>query len=530
MALEPSLTSTASSTINAGDVFVSQIVDDIAAVQANLDEVEADLQDQIDALDSDVDTRISVAVKKTSVHAVRDLSCTVSNYSGSVPSNNYTALQAFFDGCTRNGVYNAELLLPPFEIFFSGDPLRTPQKVGGVTIRGIAPVGYTLGSQDFGGVNLGGQCAVLTRIDCSGTDHVEDEVLILQGAGVRLQDFELRGARMNVFGTLDTPASSCALLIEGRSSPSSGKHVIDGVKFSCAKVAIEASGYYADGVWSDSSDHADHTTYNNFHTYFVDTFFVCDNINSISHVFNHGILHNPLTSYGEVLAFDCRKGGNVRVNYLDFNTPHVCVCRWGYGGNPGNNWSQNNNRFYMADGRFDTPQMFYSTGTVVVSGGVATLTGGTWPSWASNAGGATLRIGNRRYKVRTRTSDTVLALYDTSASESSSAYSLAHCSLTLFRNGMAASDSYREVSVRIGMHLGHAAQDNNVVSSSIGPQYDPKYLVELGTTRVPDSGSSSLMPYTDIFFDVTNLPVTNYTTPHGKTWTNSGNGPWKTLV
>jgi hypothetical protein len=54
MALEPSLTSTASSTINAGDVFVSQIVDDIAAVQANLDEVEADLQDQIDALDSDL--------------------------------------------------------------------------------------------------------------------------------------------------------------------------------------------------------------------------------------------------------------------------------------------------------------------------------------------------------------------------------------------------------------------------------------------------------------------------------------------
>lgn len=53
----------------------------------------------------------------------------------------------------------------------------------------------------------------------------------------------------------------------------------------------------------------------------------------------------------------------------------------------------------------------YSTGTIAVAGGVATLTGGTFPSWAANG---ELLIGEASFPIASRTSGTEIQLKDTS--------------------------------------------------------------------------------------------------------------------
>lgn len=66
----------------------------------------------------------------------------------------------------------------------------------------------------------------------------------------------------------------------------------------------------------------------------------------------------------------------------------------------------------------------YSTGTIAVTSGVVTLTGGTWPSWAQTDG--ELRVNSTPYAIASRDSDTQLTLTDTSLTVASgSTYSLA---------------------------------------------------------------------------------------------------------
>ena len=63
--------------------------------------------------------------------------------------------------------------------------------------------------------------------------------------------------------------------------------------------------------------------------------------------------------------------------------------------------------YYHVHGRIIL-QAPYSTGTVTSSGTTATLTGGTWPSWAAT--GAYLRVGEEICRVATRTSNSVIVL------------------------------------------------------------------------------------------------------------------------
>lgn len=72
----------------------------------------------------------------------------------------------------------------------------------------------------------------------------------------------------------------------------------------------------------------------------------------------------------------------------------------------------------------------YSTGTVSVTNGVVTLTGGQWPLWAEHG---RITISSTGYEVRDRTSKTTLLLYNTSLTGvSGAAYSLAHLSTSTF--------------------------------------------------------------------------------------------------
>jgi len=57
----------------------------------------------------------------------------------------------------------------------------------------------------------------------------------------------------------------------------------------------------------------------------------------------------------------------------------------------------------------------YSTGTVTIVAGVATLAAGTWPSWAASGD---LWVGTGRYPVNTRDSNSQLTLVDTSVTAS----------------------------------------------------------------------------------------------------------------
>lgn len=63
--------------------------------------------------------------------------------------------------------------------------------------------------------------------------------------------------------------------------------------------------------------------------------------------------------------------------------------------------------YYSVHGRI-VLQAPYSTGTVTSSGTTATLSGGTWPSWA--ASGAYLKVAEEICRVASRTSDTVIVL------------------------------------------------------------------------------------------------------------------------
>lgn len=62
--------------------------------------------------------------------------------------------------------------------------------------------------------------------------------------------------------------------------------------------------------------------------------------------------------------------------------------------------------YYSTHGRIVTDEP-YSTGTVTTSGTTATLTGGTWPSWAANGH---LQIADTICPVASRTSDSVIVL------------------------------------------------------------------------------------------------------------------------
>lgn len=71
----------------------------------------------------------------------------------------------------------------------------------------------------------------------------------------------------------------------------------------------------------------------------------------------------------------------------------------------------------------------YATGTITVTAGVVTLTGGTFPTWAADG---VLKVSNQYYSVASRDSDTQLTLDATSASVATAAsYQLARPEIPL---------------------------------------------------------------------------------------------------
>lgn len=86
----------------------------------------------------------------------------------------------------------------------------------------------------------------------------------------------------------------------------------------------------------------------------------------------------------------------------------------------------------------------YSTGTVEVTSGTATLTGGTWPSWA---GSGRILIGDVIYQARRRISNTVLDLDDNFQPASAIA---AGTSYTLYRSVYLLPNDFRKVKEFIG--------------------------------------------------------------------------------
>lgn len=470
-----------------------------------------------------IQTGVSEYLLKHGVLAVADLGCTPNDPSPSVAADNRNRIQNYFNNARKLGEYHAPLLVEPVQIFTAGR-IR-PLERQGVSVVGLGGYPAFLPSNVFGdtGVTSGGLISRITRIDCSNTIHAEDEVFSLPGGSSIFSNLLIQGAEVDSGFTVIGTKSNRLILVEGgNGSFARGRHTFINCRFSVADGAVEFAGNYdgVGGAYQSSTEHADHTRFYNCDFYGVRNPILQDNVNSVDIVLEDCGVSLPTfdSAHAECVVCDSKQGGGVIFRNLVLNCDCVCIFKYGEGGN----WSQNSNRFEVQGGRYDTPSTAYATGTVSVSAGVATLTGGTWPAWAAQG---TLRISNRRYKVNTRDSDTQITLYDTSASESAgSSYSIVRASLTLFRNAMAASHAYREVSVRVAMLLAHAAQDNNVVDPALGPAYDPKYLVELGEARVPATGSSSLMPYNDLRFDLTNLPRINYPAPHGLTWTESPHG------
>jgi len=67
----------------------------------------------------------------------------------------------------------------------------------------------------------------------------------------------------------------------------------------------------------------------------------------------------------------------------------------------------------------------YTTGTIDITGGVVTLSGGVWPSW-TDEGELWYTVGStmQRVEVTTRTDDTLLVVEDTTSTETGLAYTL----------------------------------------------------------------------------------------------------------
>jgi len=66
----------------------------------------------------------------------------------------------------------------------------------------------------------------------------------------------------------------------------------------------------------------------------------------------------------------------------------------------------------------------YATGSVVVSSGICTLTGGTWPTWAATNG--VLTINNVEYTITTRTNGTTLVVVGVNATAAAGDWTLDH--------------------------------------------------------------------------------------------------------
>jgi hypothetical protein len=263
----------------------------------------------------------------------RDLGCVPDNPDPAVATANAQKINAAFDAMHPRGAVTLAngqsvpvlygLTAPAKEFFIQGE-LRTAARVGG-SLHGGGGRSYLLGSLDYGPRGIGGAVTRITRID----GENGGAVLRLRGAGFDLQNVDLRGRRMprNVHSAMGTK-TPMGIALEGRASPSTGKHSVHNITIGeCSQaIAFLASHVGADGQVARAEGHADSSWWGHVVVVGCDTAVFSENQQAVGHHFA-SLQVNVVSTNPEVVVFDLERGGLIKAEYVKIVHPRATLFR-----------------------------------------------------------------------------------------------------------------------------------------------------------------------------------------------------------
>lgn len=195
------------------------------------------------------------------------------------------------------------------EFYFAGT-IESSTRIGGA-LAGFGSRGYPIISGHFNppGGTLGGAVTRFTRVD----GDKGGPMLRLRGAGFTMSGIEFRGrpyVKDNGTGMVPaggTPAG-VGIEVEGRTTPSSGKHILRDCVISDCQVGICAlGGYYQDGKFVADENHADLGAVENVWFWGCNSCFRSENQQAVPWNF-----HNILVSgIDNTTIFDIVRGGDI---------------------------------------------------------------------------------------------------------------------------------------------------------------------------------------------------------------------------
>ncbi|MEX2316327.1 MAG: hypothetical protein WD669_04185 [Pirellulales bacterium] len=202
------------------------------------------------------------------------------------------------------------------EFYFAGE-LKTATRNGGALIGG-GGFGYPLGSGEFGAsfpLNTGGAITRFTRIDSD--ESAGGALLRLRGAGFRIDRIQFNGQPLpgNIHsGTGEL--NQYGILLEGRDSPPTGKHVIGQIGITgCSKAIAFLAGYDDEGGFVSTETHADQSHWQDVFVHGCRTAVWSNNQQAVWHHFGKLVVGATANVEPETIL-DVERGGLWKIDML----------------------------------------------------------------------------------------------------------------------------------------------------------------------------------------------------------------------
>lgn len=209
--------------------------------------------------------------------------------------------------------------------FYFRGTIQTNIRIGGV-LRG-AGIGYEMSDAGYLDERApqGGMITRFVKLDPENGPFVR-----LRGAAFTLEGIEFYGRRLLVgsAGSATGPKTKTLIEVEGRTSPvCTGYHQLRNIALNEAECGIRAmAGYYRDGQFVPSEDHADQTSVDRLHCSALDCVYRSENQQAVFWNFRNIIVND--FGYGEgVVVFDVQRGGNLTCENVQLNHSRVTLLR-----------------------------------------------------------------------------------------------------------------------------------------------------------------------------------------------------------
>lgn len=209
--------------------------------------------------------------------------------------------------------------------FFFRGTIETNIRIGGV-LRG-AGIGYEMSDAGYLDERApqGGMITRFVKIDPENGPFVR-----LRGAAFTLEGIEFYGRRLLVGDARAAtgPKTKTLIEVEGRTSPvCTGYHQLRNIALNEAECGIRAmAGYYRDGQFVPSEDHADQTSVDRLHCSALDCVYRSENHQAVFWNFRNIIVND--FGYGtETIVFDIHRGGNLNAENIQMNYSRITLLR-----------------------------------------------------------------------------------------------------------------------------------------------------------------------------------------------------------